>query len=244
VIPSRLAPRLGPELWLDGALATVRSQVGYKEVDWEIYVGISPGSAAPLRFHEVAHVVRAERPGQAAAVNAAADVAGLSSDVLLFLEDDDRWYPKKTEIQLALLDAYPFASCSQTLVDVAGRAAGVNDYPVPSGWAMRSDVWTRVGGFNLNYRWMVDSEWLGKLSSRKIRRTHLIDREPMSGERSRRLGYVHQFSEIVPVGEGLLVLRTDNPEGGMAKVTCDFTAMREADQEAGWLRATFGCDPW
>jgi len=253
VVPSRLAPRpggrtlvdVGPELWLDGALASILSQTHYNPLTWEIYAGVSPGAVVPVHLYDHATIIRAERPGQAAAVNAAADVACLSSDVLLFLEDDDRWHVKKAAVQLPLLDAYPFSSCSQRLVNVAGERVGVCDYPTPSGWAMRADVWVRVGGFSASFRWMVDAEWLGRLNEKKIRRAHLVPRGPRRA--GRRLSYVGAHSEILEVtalGEELLVDRTDNPEGGMAKVASDFEAMREADDEAARLRATFGENPW
>ena len=255
VIPSRLAPRpggrhvedFGPELWLDGALASVFGQRGYREADWDVYVGLSPGALCPPHVREHAHVSWADSPGQAAAVNCAADLAALSSDVLLFLEDDDRWHPRKFEIQEPLLGVYPFASCTQRLLDVSGGVLGVNDYPAPSGWAMRSDVWSRVGGFNCGFRWMVDSEWLARLSHHKIRRAHLVERPagsaPAAG-RARQVARVADRSEVLETGADLLVDRTENPEGGMAKICRDFEAMREADEEASRLRDRFGGDPW
>jgi len=257
VIPSRLAPRpggrvlseFGPELWLDGALASVRAQTLYNPCTWEIYVGISPGPPAPLHAYDFANVIKADRPGQSAAVNAAADVACLSSDVLLFLEDDDRWHVTKATVQLPLLDAYPFLSCSQRLVNVAGEPIGSNDYPVPSGWAMRSDVWSRVGGFDAHLKWMVDSEWLGRLNEKKIRRAHLVQRgrpgpRPGDGHCRRHLAYVARQAEILELAEELLLDRMDNPEGGMAKICHDFAAIQEADEEAEKISQKFGCHPW
>ena len=253
VVPTRLAlrpggrtlPEFGPELWLDGALASAQSQTLYNPLTWEIYAGVSPGAVVPGHIYDHATVVRAERAGQAAAVNAAADVAVLSSDVLLFLVDDDRWRAGKASVQLPLLDAYPFVSCSQRLVDVAGEVVGANDYPVPSGWAMRADVWTRVGGFNTGIKWLVDSEWLGRLNDRKIRRAHLIEcGEIPDPFRARRIGYVARMSELIRYAGAHHVDRTDNPEGGMAKIISDFEAMREADAEAEGIRMRFGCDPW
>jgi glycosyltransferase involved in cell wall biosynthesis len=253
VVPSRLAPRpggrtlteFGPELWLDGALASVRAQTLYNPCTWEIYVGISPGERAPLHAYDFANVIRADRPGQSAAVNAAADVACLSSDVLLFLEDDDRWHVTKAAVQLPLLDAYPFLSCSQRRVNVPGEPIGSNDYPVPSGWAMRSDVWSRVGGFNASLKWMVDTEWLGRLSEKKIRRAHVVPRRRPDGySAGLLLSYVARYSEILELGEEMLVDRTDNPEGGMSTISRDFAAGREADDEAAGIRTRFGGNPW
>ena len=253
VVPSRLArrpegrtiPEFGPELWLDGALASIRNQTTYSQLTWDIYVGVSPGAEVPAHVYDHATVVRADRAGQASAVNAAADVAALSSDTLMFLEDDDRWLKNKAYVQMPLLEAYPFVSCSQRLVRADGAFLGVNDYPVPSGWVMRADVWTRVGGFNPGTRWLVDTEWLGRLNDRKVRRAHYVEcggiADPM---RSRRLAFAARTSEIVRYVGDHLVDRTDNTEGGMATITRDFEAMREADAEAESIRKRFGCDPW
>ena len=259
VIPSRLQPRpggrtlteYGPELWLDGALASVRQQSCFG-FNWEIFVGISPDAVAPLHVYDFAHVIRADRPGQSAAVNVAAEVAVLSSDVLLFLEDDDRWHPDKTRIQLQYLMSSKkeksegrtsFVSCSQRLLAEDGSFVGTNDYPVPSSWMMTSNVWERVGGFARGCSWLVDMEWLGRLGQTKIARTHLVE----SGEvhTPNKLGFVSRFSNIVPCEERMLLVdRTVNTRGGMATIEKDPAARREADTEASEIRHRFGCDPW
>ena len=145
VIPSRCARRpgglvleeFGPELWLDGAIASVKAQKGYCDADWDIVVGLSPGQLVPPHISEHAVVVWAREPGQSAAVNAAAEVAILDSNVLLFLEDDDLWLPHKTMTQLPYLTGTPFVSCSSRVVDESRTCqVEINDYPVPSGWMM------------------------------------------------------------------------------------------------------------
>lgn len=250
VIPSRLQERpggllveeYGPELWLDGALANVRHQVGYSEASWEIFVGVDPRAIVPLHVYDYAHVVRGEHPGQAGAVNAAARAAATArSDVLLFLEDDDRWDESKARVQLPLLEDFPFASCSQELVSETGIVVGVNDYPVPSGWAVKTHVWWQLCGFSEDFRWLVDTEWLGRLSQLKVRRAHVVGRDV--AHRPSKLGYVSRFSEVVR-SERLLVSRTVNARGGMARISKDRLVGREADDEAARIRAKFGYDPW
>lgn len=261
VIPSRLQTRpggllveeYGPELWLDGALACAQNQEGYcprsvsPKPDWKIFIGVDPRAFVPLYVYKYAykymHVIRGELPGQACAVNAAARAAAAQSDVLLFLEDDDRWLTSKTRIQLPYLDEFDFVSCSQRLVGELGAVVGVSDYPVPSGWAMKTELWRRLGGFAEDFRWLVDTEWLGRLDKIKVRRAHLVDETVM---RLRdKLDFVARFSEVIPVpGQTFLVDRTVNTQGGMAKVFDDPEATLEAADEEAKLRARFGCYPW
>lgn len=250
VLPSRLAPRPGgrvlrehgPELWLDGALATVRGQTCFSGA-FTTYVGVSPGAVVPPHVHDHARVLWAKTPGQAAAVNVAADEAARYSDVLLFLEDDDLWLPRKTAAQLPYLGEAPFVSCSQRLLSEEGDVVGTNDYPVPSGWMMGASLWKRVGRFDEGTKWLVDSEWLGRLGKTKTRRLHLV---PSGDTHSpNKLGYVSRRSEVVKCGEhAFLVDRTLNTGGGMATITSDVVAAAEADREAEKIRGACGCDPW
>lgn len=252
VVPTRLALRPGglalrdhgPELWLDGALASVRRQALYTPSCWETYVGADPGAPVPIHVFDHAHVVRGRTHGQAAAVTAAADLAvSRGADVLLFLEDDDLWRPCKATVQLPYLNQAPFVSCSQRLLSESGEVLGANDYPVPSGWMMEAGLWSRVGGFDLGLRWLVDTDWLGRLNDLRVRRLHLI---PSGDTHSpNKLGFVSRHSEVVKCGEhAFLVDRTANESGGMATIANQVGAGAEADEEAASLRRRFGCDPW
>lgn len=252
VIPSRCTPRpggldldgFGPELWLDGAIASVKAQRGFCDRDWDIVVGLSPGQLVPPHIWDHAAVVWADSPGQAAAVNVAASVAILDSDVLLFLEDDDLWHPDKMVTQLAYLDNSSFVSCSQRLLSEDRKTVvGINDYPVPSGWMMTSNLWRRVGGFDEKLHWLVDTEWLGRLNDTRVSRMHLLESAERSSPVSR---YVARSSEVCRCSSFVpLVDRTLNSRGGMAAITGDDAEAREeADREAAEIRGRFGCDPW
>jgi hypothetical protein len=252
VIPSRCARRpgglaleeFGPELWLDGAIASVKAQKGFCDLDWDIVVGLSPGQLIPPHINEHAAVVWAREPGQAAAVNAAAEVAVLGADVLLLLEDDDLWRSDKMVTQLPYLNDTPFVSCSQRVMNEARTLqVGWSDYPVPSGWMMEANVWRRVGGFNERMRWLVDTEWLGRLNEAKVARMHLVEsanagRLSVNSHVSRN-SEVCRCSSLVP-----LVDRAANNTGGMATICRDVEAGREADLEAAEMRRRFGYDPW
>ena len=253
VIPSRCAQRpggryiedVGPELWLDGAIASVKAQRGFCERDWDIVVGLSPGQLVPPHIWDHAAVVWAKVPGQAAAVNVAAEVAILDSDVLMILEDDDLWHPDKTVTQLPYLGNSPFVSCSAKIVD-EGRTfqVGWSDYPTPSSWMMAANVWRRVGGMDERLKWLVDTEWLGRLGDTKIARTHLLERSV--GDSGREVSrFAWRSSEVCRCScADPLVVRTLNSSGGMATVQGTVEAGREADLEAAEIREKFGCDPW
>jgi glycosyltransferase involved in cell wall biosynthesis len=220
--------------------------MGFCDVDWDIVVGLSPGQLVPPHINEHAAVVWAKEPGQAAAVNAAAAVATLDADVLLFLEDDDLWHPDKMVTQLSYLNNSPFVSCSQRSVDENREAqGGISDYPVPSSWMMTADVWRKVGGFSKKVKWLVDTEWLGRLCEAKFARTHLIERV-VAGAGGRDVSrFVGRYSEVCRCSSFVpLVDKTFNSLGGMATISRDVEAGREADLEAAEIRQRFGCDPW
>jgi hypothetical protein len=251
IIPSRLALRpggrfleeFGPELWLDGALASAKRQLGCTCCS-KIFVGVDPEAFVPLHIFTNAAVVRATSPGQSAAVNVAAAAAlGWGATHLLFLEDDDRWLGSKAQVQLPYLRSYDFVSCSQLLVDEGGLKIGTNDYPTPSGWCMTSAIWEKVGPFNENMKWRVDTEWLGRLSQAKFRRAHLVPKGMVHAPN--KLPLVAQFSEVIPCYESVfLVDRTVNPKGGMATIFEKQEATLEAEAEARDIRKRFGFDPW
>jgi hypothetical protein len=251
VIPSRLQPRpggrfleeYGPELWLDGALASAVRQLGCTCCS-KVFVGADPEAFVPRHVFNHAAVVRAPKPGQAAAVNVAVAAAlGWDADTLLFLEDDDRWLGSKTKVQLPYLRDFDFVSCSQLLVNEAGEGVGVNDYPTPSGWCMRAATWEKVGPFDEDQKWLVDTGWLGKLCQSKLRRAHLV----RAGEvhSPNKLAMVSRFSEVIPCKESVfLVERTINTAGGMATIFGSEAEQKLADGEGEAMRKRFGFDPW
>lgn len=251
IIPSRLALRPGgcvledhgPELWLDGAVASVLGQRGFNANDWEIYVGVDPLAVVPGRFYDHVTVVQAPRPGQASSVNAAADLAVLHADVLMILEDDDRWRPEKTEVQLGHLGDAAFVSCSQRLFDVSGNDTGnVVHYPSPSGWLMTAALWGLLRGLDSSYRWLLDIEWLGRLNQSRRRRVHVTSNQIQAG-----YGLVevsHYAAVATYESPNFLVERTVNPKGGMMMVQSNAEAEREAREEEARIRKAFGYMPW
>ena len=246
IIPSRLQENLNGDingvatLWLDRAVNSVlRQQV---DADLEIVVGLSPGHPPiPERFQDgLVKFVVAERPGQAAAVNAA--VAASTGGVLAFLEDDDYWRSaRKLAIQLPHADAVELVTSNQREVDWQGNYIRVNDFPTPSGWVLRRWVWDKLGGFAESFKYHVDTEFLGRASRLGILRRHMV---PV-GTASPWLDNVESFSAIVNHDEpDPLVERMVNPDGGMATIAKDPEAAEQSAKEHREMVARFGFVPW
>ena len=125
-------------------------------------MGIDPGAVVPPQFtHPFVRFVSAPAASQASALNSAASV--FDHDLIAFLEDDDLWSEQFLEVALPALDQAPFVSSTQLEVDGVGEVICINDFPTPSGWIMRRDVWTAVGPFDESYRFHLDNDWLGRL---------------------------------------------------------------------------------
>ncbi len=252
IIPSRLQENLNGEingvatLWLDRAVNSVLRQ----EVDaeMEIVVGLSPGHPPiPERFQDgLVKFVVAERPGQAAAVNAA--VAASTGGVLAFLEDDDYWRSaRKLSLQLPYLDWNNLVTSNQREVDWQGNYIRVNNFATPSGWMMRRDLWHVVsGGFNEIFRFHVDTEWLGracKLNNPTIQRLHLVNRAVDAADPW--LHNVSRFSKVLYHDEPEpLVERMVNPDGGMSTIAKNPEAAEQSQKEHREMVARFGFVPW
>ena len=234
-------------------------------------VGVDEGAVLPNGvFMTPIQVAWATSRGQSAAVNAAArEVMGYGVEVVAFLEDDDRWHPSKMEMQLARLELAPFQSCSQQIVsEDQQKVFGVNDYPIPSSWVMWSDVWKRIGkgaseasggggrlggpaapeggGFDESVRYLVDSEWLGRLNQAKVPRIHLVEnRTKLQDWHFGFSSYTSRHATIVPSGMAEpLVTRTQNTAGGMCTISRDSKAAAIADSEQAMLLAKYGEHPW
>ncbi len=233
IIPSRLQENLNGDingvatLWLD-----------------RIVVGLSPGHPPiPERFQDgLVKFVVAERPGQAAAVNAA--VAASTGGVLAFLEDDDYWRSaRKLAIQLPLLDVRDIVTSNQREVDWQGNYIRVNDFATPSGWVMYRDIWEHIGGLDESFRFHVDTEWLGRAHQKMVDRVHVIP--PGIVEDREWLRNVNRFSDLRAHDEpDPLVERMVNPDGGMATIAKNPEAAEQSAKEHREMVARFGFVPW
>jgi glycosyltransferase involved in cell wall biosynthesis len=70
-------------------------------------IGEYSGNGLEIHYHRLT-----QRSGASAARNAGASLAG--GDILMFLDDDDAWEPRKVETQLSLLATHPEAAAVYT----------------------------------------------------------------------------------------------------------------------------------
>jgi glycosyltransferase involved in cell wall biosynthesis len=173
LIPSRLEGPKPGTLFLSAAVASIRAQKLPHPP--QILVGIDAGVTPPPGLAEALGVtfVNSEGRSQAAALNAAA--SRIEGDHVALLEDDDTWNPDFLAIALKGLESFDFVSSTQLEILASNDIVRVNDFPTPSGWVMRREVWDQVGGFNPDYRWHLDNEWLGRLGQTGVRRLHVAE---------------------------------------------------------------------
>ncbi len=241
IIATRLQSQLhaGPDaLWLDRALRSVRRQTVAAKLPLEVVAGLDPGVALPGRFSGVV-AANAARPGQSAALNAAVAAAG--GEVVAVLEDDDYWEPKRLEYGLAWLEKHDLVTCNQREVDADGSFVGVNDYPTPSGWLMRTATWRQVGPFDESFTFP-DSEWLGRANAARLRRMHLVE---VGAPIRPGILQVARHSAIATTAErDPLVLRTVNPAGVMGTARSQPAARLKHEADTQRLVEKYGGIPW
>lgn len=114
--------------------------------------------------------------GQAQALNAG--IAATAGEFLAFLDADDRWLPKKLELQVSQLAARSdvdivFGHTRQFvepgLVSPGNSTTQSLPARLPSAMLLRRSAWARVGPFS--EQWAVGSviEWCARADDRKIR---------------------------------------------------------------------------
>jgi glycosyltransferase involved in cell wall biosynthesis len=241
IIATRLQPQLhaGPEaLWLDRALRSVRRQTVAPNVSLEVVAGLDPGVALPGRFSGVV-AAHAARAGQSAALNAA--VAAASGEVIAFLEDDDDWEPRRLEYGLRWLEKHDLVTCNQREADADGSFVGINDYPTPSGWLMRTATWKQIGLFDEGFTFP-DSEWLGRANAARLRRLHLV--EVNAPVRAGILNVARHSAIMTTAERDPLVLRTVNPAGVVGTARKDEAARLKHEADTRRLVEKYGGIPW
>jgi hypothetical protein len=258
VIPSRLqAPTedAAAPWFVERAIQCVLGQSVFAQGHTpEILIGVDPGMAAlgAPRLAPRARVCEAPIRLQAAALNAAC--RQVQGDFVAFLEDDDLWEPRYLERALKEFSRCGFVSSTHLERTVDGVVVKILDYPTPSSWVMPRATFDAVGLFDENFRWHLDSEWLGRLNALKIPRIHFveatapIDPEAILATRVN-LGAVLRFG-----GEALsflrhespwpLVMRTVHPGSGMAQIAASEAKAAQSKAEYERLGDLYGCIPW
>jgi glycosyltransferase involved in cell wall biosynthesis len=253
VIPSRLKSDASGALFLRRAVRSVVDQRLSRSVEIEISVGVDPGAdTLDLGFGPFVRFFAAHEAMQSAALNAAAK--SLNHDFIAFLEDDDTWSDNFLDVALRALESVDFVSSTQLEVNGRGEVVCINDFPTPSGWIIRRDLWESVGGFDESYRFHLDNEWLGRLAESGANRTHLIEstaplRSELVAILRPRLNFVlthggpnirlrrHRFA--VP-----LVRRLVHPGSGMSQIMTQKTSSAISQAEHKRLIQRYGRLPW
>lgn len=144
--------------------------------------------AVAERYAPQARIVEEPTPGIASARNAA--LAAVSGDYLGFLDCDDSWTPRKTELQLEALAADPdldivFGHVEQVLSDdldpglAARLKVGEGSQPALHIGAMLAphDIWRRVGPWQSEFRVADMLDWL--LRARRLGMRERMLSEPV-----------------------------------------------------------------
>lgn len=252
IIPSRTQPRQAA--FLARAIRSVGAQTARSSYEVDVMVGLDPDAELPDvgKAEVIVHYANGKDRTQAAALNAAA--ASLDGDFVAFLEDDDLWHPRHLAISLQFLEHVGFASSTQLEVDGTGNVLRINDFPTPSGWVMSRSTWERVGAFNLDFRYHLDNEWLGRLAEAEVGRVHVM--EATAPVLPSLVMQVRPWlANVVTLGGGRVrlvrhsspapnVIRLVHADSGMARIATDASMRKAADDERARLEARFGRVPW
>ena len=252
IIPSRRQP--DQALFLTRALRSVHEQTVRTTVLIDVLIGLDP-DATPPELPPIDIAVRytnaAER-SQAAALNAAATLC--EGDYVAFLEDDDRWLSGHLAVALECLTQSQFVSTTQLEVDGAGTIVRINDFPTPSGWVMPRSTWERVGGFDPQFRYHLDNEWLGRLGAAALPRIHIAEATAPA-----QLALAAQvrpwLANVVTYGGGQVrlarhsnalpnVVRLVHPGSGMSQIASEPAKQQASLDEITRLQTKFGHLPW
>lgn len=228
IVPTRLQKNAVDEYLFVEALESIIVATSNKyDLEYEIILAVDEHQYNEveeyiLQNNDIPHlivckVLRTDRVGkQAHALNEAFKIS--KGQYIAILEDDDIWDAEKINIQLSFLQNYDydFVSCNQCVSNDRGDFLYICNFPTPSGWLMKREVWETINGFNKSVKYHVDNEFLGQLNKSDFKRAHLILRgdDPLSLEVEKikkhatviRLNYLHH-----------LVGRLENPNGALSR---------------------------
>ncbi len=258
VIPSRLA-RINPAAptsprFLERALASIAAQsIVAQGHALQPIVAVDPGRGDEARalLPGAVVVVEGKQASQASALNAGLEAA--DSDAVAILEDDDQWQQNFLEQALAAFEVADFVSSTQLATLVNGDVLRIFDFPTPSGWVIKRATLERVGGFNVDYRWHLDNEWLGRLAATGVTRLHLVEatapvHPPLVRETRPVLARVmaHGGPKSGLMRHSLpwpMVVRCSHPGSGMAQIVQDPEKSAQSAREHAALQAQYGFMP-
>jgi glycosyltransferase involved in cell wall biosynthesis len=149
-----IIPAYNAERYVAEAVRSVQAQTVRCRKILVVDDGSTDGTAALLeqQFPEVT-LIRKSHSGTADTLNCG--LLRISSEFVAFLDADDRWMPRKTEIQLAALQADPdlsmvFGHARRFIMTAEGeRVIDVLPGATKVGGLFRSDAFRRVGTFDI-----------------------------------------------------------------------------------------------
>lgn len=168
--------------FLAEALTSVAEQT-YPRVETVL---VDDGSTAPAALREITdrfpdvRVLRQDNAGVSVARNYG--VSHTSGDLLVFLDDDDRWHPERLARQVAALQRQPAAVlsyCGMRTIDAAGRELVAADQRqvrdvhdvlrrrtgiILPNVMVRRETFLRVGGFHPSFRRAQDLDLVLKVA--------------------------------------------------------------------------------
>ena len=211
-----IVPCFNGEAFLADALSSIRAQTRRPDEVIVVDDGSTDASAAVAESFGVT-VVRQSNQGEGAARNAGLRAA--TSDVVAWLDADDRWRPQHLEVVAGLLERTPSAVAAFGAVERSGTRDGVVLGHVPPGvssscltaafddWlhtTIGSVTWRsallEIGGVDVTERYAVDFDlWLRLARRHRFTSTHEVTSEwrwhsaQQSTDTARQLGAVYRY---------------------------------------------------
>jgi len=252
LIPSLKQPKqIG---FLQKATSSIRNQSIANDFAITILVGVDKNCALDPNICNMLGLscIESEGHSRAKALNSA--IKHIDSEFVAFLEDDDQWMPDYLKFAMHALSFCDFVSSTQAEFNEADEFIRVNDFPTPSGWCMPLDTLKKVGYFNEDFIHHQDSEWLGRLNEKRVRRVHLvestidIDEKNIARLRPKLMNVINfsneNYSFMNHHSSDPLVKRLVHTNSGMSLIAADRKHADISRAESSKLKNMFGKIPW
>jgi hypothetical protein len=260
VLPSLLKsftdPSQAGRLFVEQAVASIRSQSIANRVTFQIVVGIDAGAGAkvPPGLAERLGITFVESNGHSSTMALNAATKRCTGDYLGFLEDDDQWAPVFAETAITALQDADFVSSTQLEVTEQREVIRTVDFATASTWLMKRSTWERVGAFDEGIRIHYDNEWLGRLGDSGCRRIHLVEAtapvvpEIVAGVRPWLAAVLKNGGPSVRLlrhgSPWPLVLRLVHQSSVMQQIEDNSAYLERSQHEHGLLQQKYGRIPW